>query len=49
MPVLRSPLLSLHVSVIMLAYALLSLTFVCSLTALVSRRETVALSCCWGV
>lgn len=42
MPVLRSPLLSLHVSVIMLAYALLSLTFVCSLTALVSRRETAA-------
>ena len=42
MPVLRSPLLSLHVSVIMLAYALLSLTFVCSLMALVSQRETAA-------
>lgn len=38
MPVLRSPLLSLHVSVIMLAYALLSITFLCSATALVVRR-----------
>ena len=34
MPVLNSPLLSLHVSIIMVAYALLSLTFVCSATAL---------------
>ena len=34
MPVLNSPLLSLHVSIIMVAYALLSLTFVCSTTAL---------------
>ena len=34
MPVLGSPLLSLHVSVIMMAYALLSLTFICALTAL---------------
>ena len=35
MPVLNSPLLSLHVSVIMIAYALLSLTFVCGMTALI--------------
>ena len=34
MPVLNSPLLTLHVSVIMMAYALLSLTFISSLTAL---------------
>ncbi len=34
MPVLNSPLLSIHVSVIMLAFALLSLTFICGLTAL---------------
>ena len=35
MPVLNSPLLSIHVSIIMLGFALLSLTFVCALTALV--------------
>ena len=34
MPVLNSPLLSIHVSVIMAAFALLSMTFVCGLTAL---------------
>ena len=34
MPVLNSPLLSIHVSIIMLAYALLSITFVCGVTAL---------------
>jgi cytochrome c-type biogenesis protein CcsB len=34
MPVLNSPLLTLHVSIIMMAYALLALTFVSSLTAL---------------
>ena len=34
MPVLNSPLLSIHVSMIMLAYALLSLTFISSVTAL---------------
>jgi ABC-type transport system involved in cytochrome c biogenesis permease subunit len=34
MPVLNSPLLSIHVSIIMIAYALLSLTFLCSITAL---------------
>ena len=37
MPVLNSPLLSLHVSVIMMAYALLSVTFVCALTAQIVR------------
>ncbi len=35
MPVLSSPLLSIHVSVIMASFALLSLTFVCGATALV--------------
>ena len=34
MPVLNSPLLSIHVSIIMLAFALLSLTFICGVTAL---------------
>lgn len=33
MPVLNSPLLSVHVSVIMMSFALLSLTFICALTA----------------
>ena len=37
MPVLNSPLLSLHVSVIMAAFALLSLTFLCAVTALLLR------------
>lgn len=37
MPVLQSPLLSIHVSVIMTAFALLSLTFICSITALLLR------------
>lgn len=41
MPVLRSPLLSVHVSIIMLSYALLSLTFLCSLTAVVVRKHTI--------
>lgn len=35
MPVLSSPLLSVHVSVIMASFALLSLTFICGITALV--------------
>ena len=39
MPVLNSPLLTLHVSVIMMAYALLSLTFISSLTALFMPRK----------
>lgn len=34
MPVLNSPLLSVHVSIIMFAFALLSITFVCAVTAL---------------
>lgn len=37
MPVLSSPLLSLHVSVIMMSFALLSLTFICGLTAVLLR------------
>ena len=40
MPVLNSPLLTLHVSIIMMAFALLSLTFICSLTALLMRRKS---------
>lgn len=34
MPVLNSPLLSLHVSIIMTAFALLAMTFMCGITAL---------------
>jgi ABC-type transport system involved in cytochrome c biogenesis permease subunit len=34
MPVLNSPLLTIHVSIIMMSFALLSLTFFCGLTAL---------------
>ena len=37
MPVLASPLLTIHVSIIMMAYALLSLTFICGLTAVIIR------------
>lgn len=37
MPVLSSPLLTVHVSIIMMAYALLSLTFICGLTSLLIR------------
>lgn len=37
MPVLESPLLTIHVSVIMMAYALLALTFICGLTAIILR------------
>lgn len=33
MPVLNSPLLSIHVSVIMISFALLSMTFICALVA----------------
>jgi ABC-type transport system involved in cytochrome c biogenesis permease subunit len=33
MPVLNSPLLSLHVSIIMMSYALVSLTFICGIVA----------------
>ena len=35
MPVLNSPLLSIHVSIIMMSYALLALTFICGLTAFI--------------
>lgn len=37
MPVLSSPLLSVHVSLVMMSFALLSLTFLCSATALIMR------------
>jgi len=37
MPVLNSPLLSMHVSVIMMSFALLSLTFICGLMAVLLR------------
>ncbi|PTL32995.1 cytochrome C biogenesis protein [Prevotella sp. oral taxon 376] len=37
MPVLNSPLLSVHVSIIMMSYALLSLTFICGITAFALR------------
>ena len=39
MPVLNSPLLSLHVSVIMMSYALLSLTFICGIMGLIMKKS----------
>ena len=39
MPVLNSPLLSVHVSVIMISYALLSLTFLCSVMGLLFSKN----------
>ena len=39
MPVLNSPLLSIHVSVIMFAFALLSITFICGVTALAAHLK----------
>lgn len=39
MPVLNSPLLTLHVSIIMMSFALLSLTCICGLTALLMRKQ----------
>ncbi len=39
MPVLNSPLLSIHVSVIMMAYALLSITFICGVVGLLMPRK----------
>lgn len=39
MPVLNSPLLSLHVGIIMTSYALLSLTFICGLMGLALRSH----------
>ena len=43
MPVLNSPLLSLHVSIIMMSYALLSLTFICGIMGLAMRSHAEAL------
>lgn len=48
MPVLNSPLLSIHVSIIMMSYALLSLTFICGIMGICLRshgEELQALSC----
>ena len=42
MPVLNSPLLSIHVSIIMVSYALLSLTFVCAVAYFCTRRSIKA-------
>ena len=39
MPVLSSPLLSIHVSCVMMAYGLLSITFACGIHALIVRRK----------
>ncbi len=36
MPVLNSPLLSIHVSIIMISFALLALTFICGATAIIT-------------
>jgi ABC-type transport system involved in cytochrome c biogenesis permease subunit len=47
MPVLNSPLLSIHVSIIIISFALLSLTFICGITGLTLTshdRELQALS-----
>lgn len=38
-PVLNSPLLSIHVSFMMMSYALLALTFLCGIMGLVSKRR----------
>lgn len=43
MPVLNCPLLSLHVSIIMMSYALLSLTFICGIMGLAMRSHAEAL------
>lgn len=39
MPVLNSPLLSMHVSIIMMSYALLSLTFICGIMGIYMRSH----------
>ena len=39
MPVLSSPLLSIHVSCVMMAYGLFSITFACSIYALIVKRK----------
>lgn len=43
MPVLNSPLLSIHVSIIMMSYALLSLTFLCGVMGILLRSHGEAL------
>ena len=43
MPVLNSPLLTIHVSIIMMSYALLSLTFICGVTALMWHQQASSL------
>lgn len=43
MPVLNSPLLSIHVSIIMMSYALLSLTFICGIMGLLMRSHAAEL------
>lgn len=43
MPVLNSPLLSIHVSFMMMSYAFLSITFFCGLAALIRPRQAEAL------
>lgn len=43
MPVLNSPLLSIHVSIIMMSYALLSLTFICAVMGLAMPRHDAEL------
>lgn len=43
MPVLNSPLLSIHVSIIMMSYALLSLTFICGLLGIFMRSHAAEL------
>lgn len=44
MPVLNSPLLSLHVSVIMMSYALLSVTFICGIMGLFLSKNAEQLA-----
>ncbi len=43
MPVLNSPLLSIHVSIIMLAYTLLCMAFACGVTALLRPQKALYL------
>ena len=43
MPVLNSPLLSIHVSFMMMSYAFLAITFFCGLAALIRPRQAEAL------
>lgn len=43
MPVLNSPLLSIHVSIIMMSYALLSLTFICGIMGICMQSHAAEL------